>query len=205
MKEVNFNVVAQNRAPISTMGSMLGKKYFQAETRVYDPDYKKVIAEAAKNGNGQLTLNRTPNRYCITSTDILNVSIEPGLVTGTTVLQINRREDGTADITIPVDQNMAKYSEVTREAIREALNGDKSKIFANPEKLAAVLNELNNIEIQNLEAVKAICDKAIQQCRSAISANDKKVQTYISEIEDSTVVHVASAPSVIVDVHHAED
>lgn len=205
MKEVNLSVVAENCVPVSNMGSMLGKKFFQVETRVYDPEYKKVIAEATQNKNATLTLNRVPMRYCITGTRILDVSLEPGLIEGTTVLRINKHEDGSADITIPVDHDMDKYSQVTREAIREALNGDKSKIFANPAKLAAVLNELNLIEVRNLEAVKAVCEKAIQQCRSAISANDKKVSTYNAEIEGSTPNPSVPGATVVIDVHPTED
>lgn len=191
--EINIQTaIAQNRAILSTMGSSLGKQIYQVNPRESFPDHAKKVANVIAAGNVELTVNRTPMRYHIHGINVVNVSVEENLA-GQPVVLINKKDDanvndenGSADVVIPISNDMAKYSDVTKEAIKQAIKGDKTKVFANPAKLTMFLNEINRAEISRIESLINDLQKAKQGIESAIAENNKKSATYDREIADST-------------------
>lgn len=184
--EVNIQTtIAQNRAILSTMGSTLGKQIYQVSPRESFPDHAKKVAAIAAAGNVELTVNRTPMRYHMFGIDVANVSVEENVANQPVVL-INKKDDGTADISIPISNDMTKYSDVTKDAIKQAIKGDKTKVFANPAKLTTFLNEINRAEVSRIENLIKDLEKAKQGIVSAIAENEKKSAAYDREIADST-------------------
>lgn len=182
--KVNISgVVAENRTPISIVGSSLGTQFFQIESREAFPKFAEKKREVEMAGNVELIVNRSPLRYRMVGKDILNISIEENLA-GQPVLVINKHKDNDieSDVTIPISSNTTAYSEFSRDAIGQALKGDKSKIFADPEKLAHILNDLNREEISRIEATISFLEKAKQGCIGAMSENTKKASDYKNEI-----------------------
>lgn len=203
---MNTNIdvaVAQKRVEIGTIGKCLGTQFFQVDVRVADLDYAKKQAEVAANGNKDFVLNRVPNRYMLRSIEVHNVSIDV-TAAGVPSLFINKHEDGlTADITIPIGDDMTNFSQLTRTALEEALRGDKSKVFADPKKLCEVVNELNVQEKKRLDALYTFIDNARKGCLSAIAANEKKVAEYEAQIMASAPTHnpVEGKKTVTIDVN----
>ena len=182
--KVNISgVVAENRTPISLVGSSLGTQFFQIESREAFPKFAEKKHEVEMAGNVELIVNRSPLRYRMVGKDILNISVEENLA-GQPVLVINKHKDNDieSDVTIPISSNATAYSEFSRDAIGQALKGDKSKIFADPEKLAHILNDLNREEISRIEATNSFLEKAKQGCIGAMSENTKKASDYKNEI-----------------------
>lgn len=189
MNTINLSsVVSQNRVTLSTVGSALGTQFFQIESREAWPKFAEKKREVEINGNVELIPNRSPLRYRMVGKDVLNVSVEENLA-GQPVLIINKHKDNDleADVVIPISQNTSNYSDLTKDAIKQALQGDKSKIFSDPEKLANVLNDLNREEIKRIEAVIAFLEKAKQGCQCAISENTKKATDYKNELTHTTI------------------
>lgn len=215
MVEVNLQtVVANNRAPISLMGSGLGTQFFQVDPRESWPNHAEDKARVIAEGNVELIVNRSPMRYRMVGKDIMNVSIETN-VSGQAVLVINKHADNCleADVTIPIGKDMSKCSAITKEALKQALHGDKSKIFADPQKLATVLNDLNRQEIARIDGLINILQKAKQGCESAITENEKKATDYKAEVVKSEpqidltgngCQRAAGLDGVVVNVHTDE-
>ena len=207
--KVNISgVVAENRTPISLVGSSLGTQFFQIESREAFPKFAEKKHEVEMAGNVELIVNRSPLRYRMVGKDILNISVEENLA-GQPVLVINKHKDNDieSDVTIPISSNATAYSEFSRDAIGQALKGDKSKIFADPEKLAHILNDLNREEISRIEATISFLEKAKQGCIGAMSENTKKASDYKNEIIGSqnikpeTSTRESGVDGLVVNIH----
>lgn len=197
-------VIAQNRGTLGIMGSTLGKQVFQVNPRESFPEFEKTKASVAAAGNQDLITNRTPMRYHIFGVDVHNVAVEENIA-GQAVVLINKREDGTSDISIPISGDMNKFSNITKEAIKQAIKGDKTKVFANPKKLAAFLNEINNAEVTRIDALIEKLQKAKQGIITAISENNKKAEVFERELLESTpkvdlVENAAAEDGIQVDI-----
>ena len=75
---MNINIsttVANNRTPISMIGSNLGKQFFQVEVRDCWPNFEAEKNAVQMENNQKLILNRSPHRYCIKSKDILSIAL----------------------------------------------------------------------------------------------------------------------------------
>lgn len=205
--EVNMSVVASNRKPISMVGSNLGGKVFKASARETWPRFNEEKKEIELNDNTELILNRAPRRYRMLDINILAVNIHKD-ATGSNKVFFN---EGTEDeFSIPVGNGMERFGIVTNDAISEALRGDRSKIFADPNKLATTLNSFNRDERNRLTALKAKIDKMIQQIDSTIVDNEQKASTYEREISDSTpAIDVAASratgTTIVVDSYKDEE
>lgn len=184
METTNINVVvAANRKPISLLGANLGTQYFNAEIRAGILNFEEQKMQISQAGDIDFFLNRTPRRYRMTGHEVLGVSVgEDG--TGAPKVYLNKGTD--AEVSIPISADMSSVGKVDDDAIGKALHGDKSIIFSDPKKLAAILNQYNNDEIKRLEAIIATCQKCIAQTKSAIEENTKKATTYVSEVISST-------------------
>lgn len=182
--QVNPTVVANNRKPVSILGSFLGTQYYKPEARATWPDFERVKMNVEQAGNVDLIVNRTPRRYRMTGHDILKVEIgqDP---TGATNVYMNRGIEGS-EVSVPVSPGMEQIGCVSDDAIGNALRGDGNIIFANPSKLAASLNVLNIAERKRCTDLIESLKKMVQQIDSAIAENTEKAKKYDREILDST-------------------
>ena len=180
------SVVAQHRSALSNIGSTLGTKFFQAETRDCIPDFAEKVATIKSGGNIELCLNRSPRRYSMRDRDIVNLGLYSEIGGGLS-LQINRDDGGIAEISIPVSENMKDFSTTSKEAVEAALNGDKTKVFSDPKKLASLLNAGNVTEKNRLEVLRTQIDKMIQGIVTTIKQNEKKVDEYYMQYKDASI------------------
>lgn len=199
--EINIQTtVSNNRTPLSAMGSNLGKQFFQVETRDSWPNFDAEKNAIQMENSQKLILNRSPRRYLLKAKDILGICITKD-ISGDAVLCINPREDGDADVKLPITNDMVSYGVVTQEAVKEALKGTSTKVFSDPKKLCAFLNELNNKELTYLRELKESINKMEQGIVSTIADNAKKSADYIKQISVA-VPETGETPKVEINIHN---
>ena len=189
-----LNAVSNNRKNLAIIGANLGGQFHQVDVRLNIANFDDEKARIAAGDNLELFLNRSPKRYRIVSKDIINIGTKSD-VDGQPIVYINQNEDGLPEVQIPFSSDMQEFAKISDNALKDALHGDKSKIFADPEKLVAQLNALNNKEIKNNEHLKKMLNTRKQTIENAITENSKKVITYKRELglnttEDTTTVKV---------------
>lgn len=179
MNEINLNLaIANNRRPLSLVGSTLGAQYAKPEAVSCLPDYDKKIAEAKTSGDLQLVLNRPPRKLRIRTEDIVSAEITADL-DGTIVVIINK--DKESELRIPVSADMTKAGIVTDDAVRKALKGEKNLFFNDVKKLTSLLNNLNQNELNRIDSVIADLQLAKKRIESAIAESSKKAEQYEQE------------------------
>ena len=189
-----LNAVSNNRKNLAIIGANLGGQFHQVDVRLNIANFDDEKARIAAGDNLELFLNRSPKRYRIVSKDIINIGTKSD-VDGQPIVYINQNEDGLPEVQIPFSSDMQEFAKISDNALKDALHGDKSKIFADPEKLVAQLNALNNKEIKNIEHLTKMLNTSKQTIENAITENSKKVITYKRELglnttEDTTTVKV---------------
>lgn len=184
MKEVNIDIttsgVAENMQLISQIGSGLGKPLFKVDVRHawqggqegFERD-KAAVASGEKKG---FILNRSPRRLLIK-----NILITGAVITSSVddelVIGINPHEDGSFDLTLPVDSNMINtLGKTTVEAIGEAIKGQKDHFFIDGKTLVKVVNDAIEREIMHLEQHITVCQKMLTTLKGDKSENEKKVK-----------------------------
>lgn len=191
MEEININVaVANNRQPISLVGSHLGGKINKVQVADCWPEFTKAQNDA--KASGDLCLSRTPYRFKIYSEDIMNMSIEGGFAGP--VIAVNKKPDGTSTVSIPISNGMAQFDNVDTTAVTAAIKGDSSKVFADISKLAAALNANNAIEVKRIEQLINKLEKMKTQIQSTIADNERKAKEYEDQVARSTVSDIKSTP-----------
>lgn len=181
MSEINVNIVEttikSNRTPLSMLGAkMFGQDVFIPQTRLFNPDYDKVLEQAKQSSNVNLVLNRSPRRFSISYITIESMVAKQNAI-GDVVCRLNESTDNQIDI--PLGENSTKFGETTEEAVQNALKDKNSKaVFSDPRDLGGILNDLNRGEIARLDAMIEQLQKARAQCVSAISANEKIIADY---------------------------
>lgn len=176
---VNVQVVANNRKPLSIIGANLGTQYFTAEARSTWPDFEKDKLAVEQGGGIDLIINRAPRRYRIFGNDVTSVQIATDAI-GATKVFLNKGED--SEVSLPITSDMSKVGVVTEDALGKALRGDKNMIFSDPKKLASQLNAYNADEKNRCLALISKLQKFVQQIDSSIAENNKKADQYISEM-----------------------
>ena len=186
--KVNATVVASHRRALSNVGKTFGGQFFRANQEDTNPRQAQDVMDSENNNNLDLVLNRSPRRFKQVGTDIVAVEIGED-AQGASMVYINRgRKKQVGDkvfsqeAIIPVSNDMRVDSDAADDAIlAEALKGDKSKIFADPEMLTEKLNILNDNEIARL-------DKLIQKLQAwrkliidTKNSNIDKARKYRSE------------------------
>lgn len=164
--KVNATVVASHRRALSNVGKTFGGQFFRANREDTNPRQAQDVIDSENNNNLDLVLNRSPYRFKQVGTDIVAVEIGED-AQGASMVYINRgRKKQVGDkvfsqeAIIPVSDDMRVDSDASDDAIlAEALKGDKTKIFADPEMLTEKLNILNDNEIARL-------DKLIQKLQA---------------------------------------
>lgn len=186
---ISPSTLANNRKPISMVGSTLGGQYFNATAREAWPEFDKQKLAIEQGGNVELMLNRSPRRYRMMGHDVLSVCVAKD-PTGADKLYINK--DTEDEISMPIANGMEKFGILTDDVLARALRGDKSVVLANASKLAQKLNSFNNDEKRRLMGLRERIDKMIQQIDCTIDENNKKAELYEREM-------VNSAPQI--DIH----
>lgn len=183
--EVNVaKAIANNRKGLSMIGSNFGGQFHQVDVRDFFQDFEKEKARIANENNAELFLNRTTKRFRMVSRDIVNIGTKEDL-SGQPVVYINEDKDGIPQVTIPFGSDMSDFGHINEDGLKAALKGDKSKIFADPEKLVDHLNALNNKEIRNIDGLIAKLQKAKKSCEDAIAENAAKVANYRMQFANS--------------------
>lgn len=164
--KVNATVVAANRRALNNVGKSFGGQFFRANQEDTNPKQAEDVINSENNNNLDLVLNRSPRRFKVVGTDIVAVEVGED-AQGASMVYINRgRKKQVGDKTfsqeavIPITGDMRIDSDANDDTILGlALNGDRSKIFADPDTLIEKLNTLNDNEIVRL-------DKIIQKLQS---------------------------------------
>ena len=186
--QVNAAVVASHRRVLSNVGKTFGGQFFRANQEDTNPAHAQEVLNSESNNNLDLVTNRSPRRFKVVGTDIVSIEIGED-AQGASMVYINRgRKKQFADkvydqsAIIPVSNDMRIDSDPNDDAIlREALNGDKSKLFADPNSVVEKLNILNDNEIARVDALI----QKLQAWRKTIidtkNSNVEKARKYTSE------------------------
>lgn len=158
--KVNATVVAAHRRALNNVGKSFGGQFFRANQEDTNLRQAQDVIDSENNNNLDLVLNRSPRRFKIVGTDIVAVEVGED-AQGASMVYINRgRKKQVGDkvfsqeAIIPVTGDMRLDSDASDDAILgQALNGDKSKIFADPDQLIEKLNILNDNEIVRLDKI----------------------------------------------------
>ena len=181
MEETILNAVSNNRKNLAKIGANLGGQFHQVDVRKNIANFEEEQARIAAGNNLELFLNRSTKRYRIVSNDIINIGTKTD-IDGQPIVYINQDENGLPEVQIPFSEDMQEFAKIDDNALKAALHGDKSKIFADPERLVAQLNALNNKEKKNCEQLIKILNANIQTIDNAIAENTKKVIAYKREL-----------------------
>lgn len=187
MADININIVEKtikaNRTPLSMIGgNLFGQDVFRPQTRMYNPDYEKVIEQIKQSGNADLCLNRSPRRFNIFATTVSDMRIKENIA-GEVVCKLN--PDTDQEIEVPASV-LESFGKTTEEAVKEAIkNPEKKMVFSDPKKMNVYLNALNRAEIARLDKIIAECEKAKAQLVSTISRNEQQVTSYYDEKSNS--------------------
>ena len=198
--KVNATVVAANRRALNNVGKSFGGQFFRANREETNLRQAEDVINSENNNNLDLVTNRSPFRYKIVGTDIVAVEVGED-AEGASQVYINRgRKKQVGDkvfsqeAIIPVTGDMRLDSDASDDTIlAEALKGDKSKIFADPDQLVEKLNNLNDNEVARLD--KLI--QKMQQWRKMIidtkNSNIDKARKYRAERTASPIDKVTVA------------
>lgn len=193
MAEINMQTVTENLGQISILGSHLGGKYFKAAAKETwtDFDNQKRSAEMNPDG-GNFILNRSPRKFEIRDFDVIAQSIHQNSIDGTVSVVFNPGLESEAEATIVAGE--IGFGQATDEALLEALKGEK-RIFANGPKLLNKVNDLNQHELDKLNALIKALTAQKDSIISTMKANEKKVTDY----EDNLAKSKAALKTVTTD------
>jgi len=186
--KVNATVVATHRRALNNVGKSFGGQFFRANQEDTNLRQAQDVIDSENNNNLDLVLNRSPRRFKIVGTDIVAVEVGED-AQGASMVYINRgRKKVVGDKTfsqeaiLPITPDMSLAADAGNDTILgEALKGDKSKIFADPDQLVEKLNALNENEIVRLDKIIS----SLQQWRKMIidtkNSNIDKARKYRTE------------------------
>ena len=156
--KVNATVVANNRRALNNVGKSFGGMFFRATKEETNLRQAQDVIESENNKGLDLVLNRSPFRYKCVGTDIVAVEVGED-AEGASMVYINRgRKKQVGDKTfsqeavIPITGDMRIDADIDdRDVLEQALNGDRTKIFADSDSVVEKLNALNDNEIIRLD------------------------------------------------------
>lgn len=187
-KNVDMTIVEKNRKQISTLGGILGGKYFTIAAQETYPNFDKVKLENESNNSLDFMPNRTPRRFIVRDHDVLSQAIETG-ADGTTKVVFNPGSADEAKASL-ISGNVG-FGVATEDAVKDALTG-QNRIFANGAAIAKKMNEYNQSELDRLNVFIKQLQSQRDAIMSTIKANTDKVNKYEQEI-------IASTPKVLVE------
>lgn len=185
MKTIDVNVipelVTKNTQLISKAGSLTGTQIFKVEVRnaypfATDAEFE---AEKRKYDTGEkkgFILNRPPRRMRAKNILIAGVCLVKD-IDDDLCIAINPKEDGSADMMLPVDNSaIDRLGKTDQEAIKAAIRGEKDSFFLDGKTLVKFLNALMQKDIEHLEALKEQINKMITTLKGDIDDNNKKAK-----------------------------
>ena len=185
MKTIDVNitpaVISQNVQLISKIGSNLGTQFCKVDVRMawaggqdgFERD-KAAIETGEKKG---FILNRSPRRFCMKSFLVAGTILTKDPVSDEMGIAVNPHEDGSCDLFLPINESTLKrMGKTTREAIAEAIKGEKDHFFLDAKSLATVLNEAISHEISNLEDIITKCQKMVNTLKGDKVDNENKAK-----------------------------
>ena len=173
-------IVAKHTQLISKVASTCGTQIFKVEVRMawqggqegFEKDKRAIETGEAKG----FILNRSPKRLIAKNILIAGVCLTKD-VDGEYVIAINPKEDGTADMLLPINDNtLDMMGKTTQDAIAEAIHGEKDHFFLNGKVLVQILNAQMKKEIAALEQLRDNINKMINTLKGDIDSNDKKAE-----------------------------
>lgn len=185
MKTIDVNVipsiVAENTQLISKIGGLNGTQVFKVETRLAWPCASKEEFEIEKRkyDTGEkkgFILNQSPIRILLKNILIAGVNLVYDL-DGEICIAINPHEDDTADLILPISNNLLDtFGKTTRDAIKAAINGEKDSFFIDGKEVASIVNAYMLKQVTQLEELKENINKMVVKLKGDISNNEKKAQ-----------------------------
>ena len=185
MKTIDVNItpagVSQNVQLISKIGSNLGTQFCKVDVRMgwqggqegFERD-KAAIESGEKKG---FILNRSPRRFLMKNFLVAGTVLIKDPISDELGIAINPHEDGSCDLFLPINENtLKKMGKTTREAIAEAIKGEKDHFFLDAKVLASVLNDANTSEINFLEDIVTRCQKMINTLKGDKADNENKAK-----------------------------
>lgn len=185
IKTIDVNVipelVTKNTQLISKAGSLTGTQIFKIEVRnaypfATDAEFE---AEKRKYDTGEkkgFILNRPPRRLRAKNILIAGVCLVKD-IDDDLCIAINPKDDGSADMLLPVDNSaIDRLGKTDQEAIKAAIRGEKDSFFLDGKTLVKFLNALMQKDIEHLEALKEQINKMITTLKGDIDDNNKKAK-----------------------------
>jgi len=186
--KVNATVVANNRRALNNVGKSFGGQFFRANQEDTNIRQAQDVIDSENNNNLDLVFNRSPRRFKMVGTDIVAVEVGED-AQGASMVYINRgrkKEVGdkvfSQEAVLPVTGDMRLDSDASDDQVlAEALKGDKSKIFADPDQLVEKLNILNENEIVRLDKIIKKAEAWKKMIIDTKNSNIDKARKYRSE------------------------
>lgn len=186
--EVNAAVVASHRRALSNIGKTFGGQFWRASQEDTNIRQAQDVLESESNNNLDLVLNRSPRRFKANGTDIVAVEIGED-AQGASMVFINRGrkkvvgdKEFSQEAIIPVSSEMRIDADASSEAIlRQALEGDRTKLFADPNSIVEKLNTLNDNEITRIDALIGRLKKWREMIVNTKNSNIEKARRYTQE------------------------
>ena len=185
--QVNAAVVASHRRALNNVGKTFGGQFFRVNQEDTNPAHAQEVINSESNNNLDLVLNRSPRRFKIVGTDIVAVEIGED-AQGASMVYINRgrkkivgEKTFSQEAVIPVTADMRVDSEANDVVLAEALKGDKSKLFADPDAITEKMNVLNDNEIVRIDKLIAALQKQKQMIINTKNSNIEKARKYRAE------------------------
>ena len=186
--EVNAAVVASHRRALSNIGKTFGGQFWRASQEDTNIRQAQDVLESESNNNLDLVLNRSPRRFKANGTDIVAVEIGED-AQGASMVFINRGrkkvvgdKEFSQEAIIPVSSEMRIDADASSEVIlRQALEGDRTKLFADPNSIVEKLNTLNDNEITRIDALIGRLKKWREMIVNTKNSNIEKARRYTQE------------------------
>lgn len=186
--KVNAAVVANNRRALNNIGKSFGGQFFRASQENTNLTQEQDVIASENNNGLDLVLNRSPRRFKLVGTDIVKVEVGED-AQGASLVYINRGlkkvvgdKEFSQEAVLPISPDMRLDSDASDDMVlKAALNGDRSKIFADSDALVEKLNLLNDNEIARLDK---LIDKLQRQKKMIIdtkNSNIDKARRYRAE------------------------
>lgn len=192
--EVNAAVVASHRQVLANIGKSFGGQFWRASQEDTNLTQARDVLDSESNNNLDLVLNRSPRRFKANGTDIVAVEIGTD-AQGASMVYLNRgrkkvigNKEFSQEAIIPVSSDMRIDADASSDGVlKQALDGDRTKLFADPNTIVEKLNTLNDNEIARIDALMDRLKKWREMIVNTKNSNIEKARKYIQERTASPV------------------
>lgn len=186
--KVNAAVVANNRRALNNIGKSFGGQFFRASQENTNLTQEQDVIASENNNGLDLVLNRSPRRFKLVGTDIVKVEVGED-AQGASLVYINRGlkkvvgdKEFSQEAVLPISPDMRLDSDASDDMVlKAALNGDRSKIFADSDALVEKLNLLNDNEIARLDKLIEKLQRQKKMIIDTKNSNIDKARRYRAE------------------------